>query len=151
MAVIYRVGKKRHPLYDTGGAVRVGGRWTSPGVAVIYAAEHYATAILEILVHRGRLSLPGPHHAMAISIPEDAAIERFDPATHPGWQLEGSSVARRYGDAWVAAARTAVLLVPSVPGQPVEWNYVINPTHADASRIQPSTPFDVEWDGRLWR
>lgn len=143
MAVIYVVRKKRHPLYHTGGAMRVGGRWTSPGVAVIYAAEHYATALLEILVHRGRLSIPGPHHAVAISIPNDVAIERFDPGAHRGWQIEGSSVARSYGDAWVAAARTAVLLVPSVPAQPVEWNYVINPAHADASRITTGKPFDV--------
>lgn len=148
--VVYRVGKKRHPLYDTGGAIRVGGRWSSPGVAVIYAAGHYSTAILEILVHRGRLSLPGSHHAMAITIPDDIRIERFDPDAHSGWRLEGSSVAGRYGDEWVAAARTAVLAVPSVPAWPVEWNYVINPAHADASRIEPGDPFEVEWDERLF-
>jgi RES domain-containing protein len=148
--VVYRVGKKRHPLYDAGGAIRVGGRWSSPGVAVIYTAGHYATAILEILVHRGRLSLPGSHHAMEVVIPDDLSIERFAPAAHPGWQLEGSSVASRYGDDWVAAARTAVLMVPSVPGWPVEWNYVINPAHPDASRIEPGEPFDVEWDERLF-
>jgi RES domain-containing protein len=148
--VVYRLVKKRHPIYDIGGAVRVGGRWTSPGVGVIYTAEHYATAILELLVHRGRVELPGPHHAAAIIVPDDLRIERFDPATHPGWDLEGSSVARAYGDGWAAAARTPVLAVPSVPGQPAEWNYVINPGHPEATRIRPLDPFDVVWDGRLF-
>lgn len=150
MPVIYRVGKKRHALYDVAGAVRAGGRWTSPGVPVIYAAEHYATAILEILVHRGRLALPGPHHAMRIEVPDDVPAEAFNPPAHPGWELEGSSVARAFGDAWVAEGRTAVLLVPSVPGQPEEWNYILNPAHPDATHIHPQRPFDVIWDGRLF-
>jgi RES domain-containing protein len=150
VAVVFRVAKKRHPIYDPAGAVRVGGRWTSPGLAVIYTAEHYATAILEVLVHNGRLALPGPHHAQAIVLPDELRIERFDPSAHPGWNLEGSIVARRYGDAWVAASRTPVLAVPSVPGQPAEWNYLINPAHPEARRIRPLDPFDVVWDGRLF-
>ena len=150
MPLVYRVGKRRHPLYDPEGARRVGGRWTSPGIPVIYTAEHYATAILEILVHRGHLALPGAHHAMAIFVPDDLRIERFDPAAFPGWALEGSSVARAYGDAWYASARSPVLAVPSVPGQPVEWNLIVNPSHADAPRIRPLDPFDITWDGRLF-
>ena len=150
MPTAYRLVKRRHPIYDPGGAALVGGRWTSPGVAVIYASEHWSTAVLEVLVHRGRLALPGAHHAMAITIPDDLPIERFDPAAHPGWELEGSDVARRYGDAWFASRRTPVLAVPSVPGQPFEWNYVIHPGHAEAGRIRPGEPFDVVWDGRLF-
>lgn len=150
MPVVYRIAKKRYPIYDAGGAVTVGGRWTSPRRRVIYTAEHYATAILEQLVHRGRLAMPGPHHAMAIFIPDDLPIERFDPAVHPGWDIEAAPVARRFGDAWVAASQTPVLAVPSVPGQPAEWNYIINPAHPEAARIRPLDPFDIVWDGRLF-
>ena len=146
----YRVSKKRYPVYDAIGAVLTGGRWTSQGVAVIYVAEHYATAILEQLVHAGRLALPGMHHAAEILIPDDLAIEEFDPGAHSGWDLEGSSVSRGFGDSWVATARTAVLSVPSVPGQPVERNFVINPAHPEAGRIRPQRAFDVVWDGRLF-
>ena len=150
MPTAYRVAKKRYPVYDTTGAILAGGRWTSPGVAVIYAGEHYATAILEKLVHAGRLALPGSHHAAAILIPDDIAIEEFDPGAHSGWDLEGSSVSRTFGDSWVAAARTPVLAVPSVTGQPVERNFVINPAHPDARRIRPQRAFDVVWDGSLF-
>lgn len=150
MPTCYRVVKKRHPIYDAGGAIAVGGRWTSPGHAVIYASEHYAAAILEILVHRGRVSLPGPHHAAAIFIPDSVGLERFDPARYSGWEIEGSPVARAFGDAWFAASRTPVLAVPSVPGQPAEWNFVINPGHPDAAGIQQLPSFDVQWDGRLF-
>lgn len=150
MSVVYRVAKARHPLYDVTGSVFQGGRWNSPGRPVIYTAEHYATAILEKLVHAGRLKLPGPHRAAAIFIPEDARTERFDPGAHSGWADDDSVVARAYGDEWIATQRTPVLVVPSVPGQPAEWNVLINPEHPEAARIHPLDPFDVVWDGRLF-
>ena len=125
-------------------------RWNSPGRILIYASEHYATAILEKLVHAGRTRLPGAHHAAAIEIPDDLAAETFDPAVLPGWDLEESATARTYGDGWHAAGRTAVLIVPSLPGQPVERNFVINPAHPDAARIRVGPTFDVIWDGRLF-
>ncbi len=150
MPVVYRVTKKRHPVYDGTGAKLVGTRWTSAGRPAIYAAEHYSTAVLERLVHAGRLALPGAHHAAAIFIPDDMRQELFDPAAHPGWDAEDVVVARRYGDAWFDSGRTAVLLVPSVPGKPVERNVIINPDNADARRIRPLPSFDVVWDGRLF-
>ncbi|MGI9091756.1 MAG: RES family NAD+ phosphorylase [Gemmatimonadaceae bacterium] len=150
MPFVYRVIKKRHPIYDATGSMLHGGRWSSAGRALIYASEHYATAILEKLVHAGRLQLPGPHHAAVIVIPDDLPTEQFDPARHPRWNTSDSIVARRFGDAWVGEARTSVLLVPSIPGQPAEWNYVINLAHPDATRIRVLQPFDVIWDGRLF-
>jgi RES domain-containing protein len=150
MPVVFRLAKKRHPVYDPAGAVKVGGRWSSPGLPVIYAAEHYATAILEILVHYFRVALPEPHHARPIFIPDDLRVERFDPATYPTWHEEGSEEARAYGNTWFAEQRTAVLMVPSVVGQPAEWNVLINTVHPEANRIQPLREFDVTWDGRLF-
>jgi RES domain-containing protein len=150
MPTVYRLAKRKHPVYDGAGAALHGARWNSPGRMLIYCTEHYATAILEQLVHAGRTRLPGPHHAARIEVPGDLALERFDPAAHPGWDAESSGVARGYGDEWHRAARTAVLVVPSVPGQPAEWNFVINPAHADAARITVAPAFDVTWDGRLF-
>jgi RES domain-containing protein len=64
--------------------------------------------------------------------------------------LEDSASAREYGDAWHAAGRSAVLIVPSLPGQPIERNFIINPAHPDAGQLRVSPPFDVVWDGRLF-
>jgi RES domain-containing protein len=150
MPLVYRITKKRHAVYDAGGAALVGGRWTSPGRPVIYAAEHYATALLEKLVQAGRLQFPGRHHAAPLLIPDDVPTERFDPSANKGWEVDDSPVARGYGDAWFDAGRTAVLRVPSVPGQPIEWNVVIAPNHRDAARIRVLEVFDVVWDGRLF-
>ena len=150
MPTVYRLAKRRYPVYDGSGAALEGARWNSPGRLLIYASEHYATALLEKLVHAGRTLLPGAHHAAAIEIPDDLPIEELDPSRIPGWDLEDSTAARNYGDDWHAAARTAVLVVPSLPGQPVERNFLINPGHPDAARIRVGPPFDVTWDGRLF-
>jgi RES domain-containing protein len=150
MPTVYRLAKRRYPVYDGSGAALEGARWNSPGRLLIYASEHYATAILEKLVHAGRTLLPGAHHACAIDLPDDLAIEAFDPGSVPGWDADESAVARDYGDDWHAAARTAVLVVPSLPGQPIERNFIINPNHPDAARIRVGPPFNVVWDGRLF-
>jgi RES domain-containing protein len=147
---VYRLAKRRYPVYDGSGAALEGARWNSPGRVVIYASEHYATALLEKLVHAGRTQLPGGHHAAAIEIPDDLRSEELDPAAVPGWDAEESASARDYGDAWHASGRTAVLIVPSLPGQPVERNFVINPGHPDAARIRVGSTFEVVWDGRLF-
>ena len=150
MPTVYRLAKRRYPIFDGTGAALEGARWNSPGRALIYASEHYATALLEKLVHAGRTALPGAHHAASLVIPDDLDTEIFEPSRVPGWELEDSTPARAYGDDWHAASRTAVLVVPSLPGQPVERNFIINPAHPEARRIQVSPSFDVVWDGRLF-
>jgi RES domain-containing protein len=150
MPTVYRLAKRRYPVYDGSGAALEGARWNSPGRILVYPSEHYATAILEKLVHAGRTQLPGAHHAAAIEIPGDIPIEEFDPSSVPGWDADESAVAQAYGDGWHASARTAVLVVPSLPGQPVERNFIINPGHPDAARIRVMPAFDVTWDGRLF-
>jgi RES domain-containing protein len=150
LPIVYRLAKRRYPVYDGGGAALEGARWNSPGRLVIYASEHYATALLEKLVHAGRTQLPGAHHAAAIDIPDDLPSEEFDPAAVPGWDAEESATARAYGDDWHGRGRSAVLIVPSLPGQPIERNFVINPGHPDAARIRVGKPFEVAWDGRLF-
>jgi RES domain-containing protein len=150
LPTVFRLAKRRYPVYDGSGAALEGARWNSPGRLLIYASAHYATAILEKLVHAGRTQLPGGHHAVAIDIPDDLPLEMFDPDAVSGWAAEESAAARGYGDQWHAAGRSAVLVVPSIPGQPVERNFVINPAHPDAARIRVGPSFDVVWDGRLF-
>jgi RES domain-containing protein len=150
MPTVYRLAKRRYPVFDGSGAALEGARWNSPGRVLIYASEHYATAILEKLVHAGRTLLPGAHHAAQIRIPDDLRTEVLDPAELPGWNTEDSAAARAYGDAWHTAGRTAVLVVPSLPGHPIERNFIINPSHTDAGSIEVMPSFDVVWDGRLF-
>jgi len=145
----WRVCKARYAPFDGTGALLYGARWNSPGRPVVYAADSFAGALLEILAHSLRpRTLPGPHHAVRIEAP-DELVEVLDPAALPGWEAKGSAAALAFGDAWLREGRSAVLVVPAVPSRPVGRNVLVNPTHPDAGRITVSEPFPVPWDERL--
>ena len=146
----WRTCKTRHDPYDGTGAALEGARWNSPGRPVVYASDSFAGSILEILVHSARpRTLPGTHHAVRVDIPDDL-VERLEPDRLPGWDLPSSLEARAFGDRWLADGRSAVLVVPSVPGRPVGRTVLINLLHPQAGRIARGAPFAVPWDERLF-
>jgi RES domain-containing protein len=144
----YRIGDMRYPLFDGSGAMRFGARWNSPGRHVIYAAETFAGALLEILVHTSG-SVPRNQGYIEIQIPADVSFEKITPDDVPGWNAPSFEAARRIGDPWYDEGRSAVLLVPSVVA-PIERNLLINQDHPDFARIHASAPVPVRWDARLW-
>ena len=64
----FRIGDPRgeYPIWSDGGSRRASGRWHEAGQRVIYAAEHYSTAMLEKLVHWNGI-LPPDQHFIAIA------------------------------------------------------------------------------------
>jgi RES domain-containing protein len=150
MPAAWRVCKTRYVPFDGTGARIGGARWNSAGSEVVYAADSFAGALLEILAHVARpRTLPGAHHAVRIDIPDDTT-EYLAPADLPGWEQPGSREALEFGDRWIRERRSAALVVPSVPSRPVGRNVLINPAHPDAARIAVSPVFAVPWDERLF-
>ncbi len=146
----YRIADARHTIFDGTGAMLHGGRWNSPGKPVIYAAETYAGAMLEMLVH-GNLALPPRNQRVVrISIPEDVVIETLLPGDFRGWDAEDLKATRALGDRWLREGRTALLCVPSVVTGGREFNVLLNPGHGAFSRIEAGEPEPVSWDARLF-
>ncbi len=149
--LVFRIADRRHPIFDGTGARLVGGRWNSPGRPVIYAAETFSGALLEMLVHSNLNRLPRDHAFVRIIIPDDVSLERVDENDVPGWQDEDKAASQSFGDNWLAEQRSAVLLVPSLVTEGIEHNILIDPMHPDFSKIHASVPQDVSWDERLFR
>ena len=145
----FRIADRRHPIFDPTGAFLKGGRWNSPGRRVIYAAQTYAGAMLEILVHAGIGMLPATQASVRIAIPDTLTLERIDPAALPGWDSPDLQASRAFGDRWLSEQRTAVLLVPSVVLYGHECNVLLNPDHPDFLSIRAGLPEPVLWDTRL--
>ena len=140
----YRIADSRHSPESGEGARLHGGRWNSPGRAVIYACETMTGAMLEKLVHtNGRM----PRHMVCVTYegPDSLKTASID----PGWDAADMLESRKAGDAWLAAAKTPVLCVPSVVFD-VERNVLINPAHADFSRVKVTGTEPVRWDDRLF-
>ena len=56
----YRIADRRHKIFDGQGAALLSGRWNSPGRRIIYEAETYTGALLEVLVHATSEKCPKP-------------------------------------------------------------------------------------------
>jgi RES domain-containing protein len=144
----YRIADSRHSPESGEGARLHGGRWNSPGRAVIYACETMTGAMLEKLVHtNGRM----PKHMVCVTYegPDSLKTASVDPVDVPGWDAADMIASRKAGDAWLLAAKTPVIRVPSVVFD-VERNVLINPAHPDFSRMKISGTEPVRWDERLF-
>ena len=116
MPEAWRIVKEKHAAaaFSGEGAARTAGRWNSRGVRVVYTSSTKSLAALEILVH---LNPPVLFKYVAIRIKfEGALMEIVAPRTLPAdWRDEPPPPSsKRIGDAWVQAARSAVLALPSV-------------------------------------
>ncbi len=151
MKQVFRIADRRFPVFDGTGARMIGGRWNSPGRPVIYAAETFAAALLEVLVHANLGRVPRTHVVIEITIPDAIRIEWLRGRDLPGWDAEDQIVSRNFGDQWLAERRSAVLLVPSMVTAGHEHNVLINPEHRQFAKIIAGKPRDVQWEERLFQ
>lgn len=145
---IWRIIKAKHrsTAFSGLGARSFGGRWNSPGVAMVYLAESRALAALELLVHLMAADLPSRYVFIPVEVP-DILVEPLDAKRLlKDWRATPAPTRlREMGDAWLAGGSSAVLQVPSAV-VPREFNFLLNPAHADSAKlvIGDSEPFDFD-------
>lgn len=146
-----RIIKARHAAtaFTGEGARRFGGRWSSPGIRVVYSAGSAALAMLESLVHLHSRELIHRFVRFEIAFDSDL-VELVNPARLPrGWRNAPAPLSlREIGDDWVRRGDRPILRVPSVI-VPTEWNYLQNPEHPKfrGAKIGPRRP--LKFDSRL--
>ena len=145
---IYRVCRARYARLDGEGARLAGGRWNSPGRAVVYMAESVALAVMENLVHMSRQDFPTGYVCVAAVLPD-----RMNIATEQDLRLRtdlrGLS-SQALGDWWIDSRQSAVLEVASAV-VPHEHNYLLNPAHPGFANIAVDPPALFHFDPRLFR
>jgi RES domain-containing protein len=130
------------------GARLFGGRWNSPGVALVYGSQHKSLAALEQLVHFNPIR-PNRFKVFSFQFSE-SLIETVSPRNLPkDWRQEPPPPsAQRFGSIWARDLRSAILAIPSII-IPDELNYVLNPAHSDFKKIKIGKPDDFSFDARL--
>jgi RES domain-containing protein len=148
--IAYRIGDPTgaHPIFDATGSTLAPGRWNTSGSPVIYASEHYSTALLEKLI-RGSGRLPPNQHYVQITIPRGASYEMFSPPSLPGWDSLPPTVSQKYGAQWCAEKRSLIFIAPSVVAR-LDNNVMINPAHPEFRLVETSLHQPVFWDRRLF-
>ena len=141
---VYRVCRAIHFRLNGIGAMRVGGRWNSPGRPVVYMAESISLAVLENLVHLHKDVFPTGYVVVSAEIPDDVSI-----LTEAEIRKNAQTMPSELGDEWMATLSSAVLKVPSVV-VPKEFNYLLNPAHSEFEKIKPAPPEPFQFDERMF-
>jgi RES domain-containing protein len=146
----FRIGDPSgaYPIFDATGSTLAPGRWNTPSSPLIYASQHYSTALLEKLVH-GSGRLPPNQHYVEITLPRGLSYEAFSPPSLPGWDSMPAMASKVFGERWCLDKRSAILLVPSVVAR-LDSNVLINPAHPDFAIIEAGLHQPVYWDRRLF-
>lgn len=151
---VFRIEREKYlktTLSGIGAALSKGFRWNSQNTRLVYTAESRALAMLEIFVHLDlNEDLPNDRYFVTIEIPEDVLIlelQQNDLPTH--WNTSPPIVQTQYiGDSFVFQNEAAVLKVPSAVVAD-EYNYLINPLHADYQKIKIIEEKPFQFDKRL--
>jgi RES domain-containing protein len=146
----YRIGDPAgaYPIFDATGSQLAPGRWNTDASPIIYASEHYSTAMLEIVANTTGGTLPNQHFVQ-ITIPNGVTYEMLNTAHLPGWDDVSRAASRRYGETWQTSRRSLLLLVPSIVAR-MELNVLINPEHPEFPHVTHSLHQPVWWDRRLF-
>lgn len=133
---VYRIGSPGFPLLDgAGAAASDAARWNTPGRYVIYAAEHYATALLEKAAQLNSPKLPRTLVYVRINIPSDTTMEEVRSDDLRGWDSDDKTASQRFGDRWYDEHRSLILLAPSLAAPGLERTVLINQRHREFSRV----------------
>ena len=149
---VFRLARKKYKAELNGkGAAKSDNRWNSKGTEIIYTAANRALAMAEVAVHLSLASLPDDFQILEIDIPNSVSKTTLKKASLPEeWNsFPHLTSTQAIGDSFIDERKSCILKVPSavVPG---EYNYLINPSHADFSKISIVSQEDFPFDTRLF-
>jgi RES domain-containing protein len=113
----------------------------------LYRRESCATCT-EVLVNAGEFA--HDYVITPVEVPDNIKVTWRPVETLPsGWNAaEPTEETRNVGKDWITELQSAVLAVPSVV-IPHEYNYLVNPNHADFVKIRFLAPEPFSFDDRF--
>jgi RES domain-containing protein len=149
---VYRLVKARFAevAFDGSGAKTYGGRWNSPGVAMLYTSDSVALAALELLVHLHGSEILNRYLLCSLEIPARATMNLDDEALPADWRTDPApSSTAAVGDEWITRTLSLALSVPSTL-VPRQRNLLVNPLHPEFPELlSTATREAFEFDPRL--
>jgi RES domain-containing protein len=131
-------------LAGTGGLL-FSARWHHEGLPIVYAADHPASALCEMLVRTDYDDFPDSYQLLKIEV--GASVNSETPKLPSNWQINLAAT-QQIGSNWLRSKTSALLEVPSVI-VPECKNYLINPLHEDAVKINIQSKTRVPMDPRF--
>ena len=135
------------------GGLRAAARWHHAGAPIVYTASSPASALLEVMVHlelNDLTQLPDAYQLLQIEVPENFSILEINEAELAADWQKNIRLTREVGDRWLRGFASALLAVPSAI-VPHTQNYLLNPAHADAKKIEITSHGSYPFDFRLFK
>jgi RES domain-containing protein len=135
------------------GGLKAAGRWHDKGRPVVYAADHQASALLEVLVHFeiDIEDAPDSYQLLEIDVPAEIVAHTIEEhellKISDEWRSD-LHVTRGQTLPWFQDLKTPIVRVPSAIMSGV-YNYLINPLQADAAKITVVSAVQHPFDQRL--
>jgi RES domain-containing protein len=150
---VYRLAKEKYKQDLSGkGAETHGGRWNSKGTRMLYTSDSRALAKLEVAVNVPLNKLPKNYYMTVLEIP-DNLVREYDLNLLKGQDWKNNppiKFTQTEGDEFIASGKALAMKVPSsvVEG---DFNYLINPEHKDADKIEIVSSAKFNFDMRLFK
>jgi len=146
---VYRIADCQYISDLTGkGAALHGGRWNSKDTYVAYTAQSPSLALLEAVVHFGKLPEAGCCLA-TIEIPDSSILTMPPENLPPGWHTHPPPLyLKSMGDKFIKANKFLAMAIPSVLMME-EYNYLLNPGHSLFKEVKILSQRPVKLDERL--
>lgn len=148
--LVYRISSPQYIGDLSGnGAKLYGGRWNDKGVAVVYFASSRAMAIMELLVHLRPDDLDREYMIAVFEVPDDKIYRLTTDFLPTDWQTEERKTSlRKHTVRFIKESQYLLMQVPSVLVEE-EYNYILNPLHADAHKVKLVSQRLFTFDHRL--
>ena len=147
---VYRFTKEIYSHELSGeGAKRWGGRWNSPGLAVVYTSCSISLSLLELLIHQVSYEEILVNNLMRIDIPDVFVQTISTNSLKLNWQYD-IDYCRFIGNEFLQNNKSLLLKVPSAV-IPEEYNILINPRHVAFGKCSILSSGVFEFDTRLFK
>jgi RES domain-containing protein len=144
---VYHLGKTKFAEQLTGeGAKLHGGRWNVIGLPCIYTSETRALSVLEYAANVGIEEIPASLSITVLTLPEKCWKEFREEELPQNWRrVPSPQETKEWGNVHLQQNRYLALKIPSVI-IPSEFNFILNPLHADFKKvkIKEITPFGFD-------
>ncbi|WP_346236286.1 RES family NAD+ phosphorylase [Niabella insulamsoli] len=148
--LVYRVSKTKYAADLKGEGARLwGGRWNHRMVGCLYTSESRALAILEYTVNISLDDIPRALSLVTIDIPDQKIMVLKESALPGDWKsIPAPSSTKDFGSDLLLAADQPVIKIPSAV-LPSEYNYLLNPRHAESEKFKIKDIADFVYDVRI--
>ena len=148
--LVYRICKTKFANDLSGEGARLfGGRWNNKLTPCIYTSESRALALLEYTVNINIDDVPRALSIITLEIPDDNILAFAEYELPGDWkEIPAPSSTKKFGTALLNAAKSLIIKIPSTVIHD-EFNYILNPRHADSKLFKILEVKDFVYDIRI--